>query len=42
MVASASAEQEVLGSIPGQGKVLSGFSIRDFSVTVTGSGFVPG
>ena len=29
------------GSIPGSDKVLLGFSIRDFSVTVTDSGFVP-
>ena len=42
VAASATAEQGVLGSIPGSDKVLLGFSIRDFSVTVTVSGFVPG
>ena len=40
MVASATAEQGVLGSNSGSHKVLLGFSIRDFSVTVTESGFV--
>ena len=34
--------QGVLGSIPGSEKVLLGFSIKDFSVTVTESRFVPG
>ena len=42
VVASATAELEVLGSIPGSDKVLLGFSIRNFSVAVTESGFVPG
>ena len=42
VVASATAKQEVLGSIPGSGKVLLGLSIRNFSVTVTESGFVSG
>ena len=42
VVASATAEQRVLGSIPGSDKVLLGFSSRDFSITVTESGFVPG
>ena len=32
VVASSTAEQGVLGSIPGSGKVLLGFSIRNFSV----------
>ena len=41
MVADATAEQGVLGLIPGSDKVLLGFSIRDFSVTVMESGFVP-
>ena len=40
MVASATADQEVLGSIPGSGKVFLGFTIRNFSVTVTESGSV--
>ena len=40
VVANATAEQGVLGSIPRSDKVLLGFSIRDFSVTE--SGFVPG
>ena len=35
------AEQGVLGSIPGSDKVLLGFSIRNFSVTVMESGFEP-
>ena len=35
VVASATTEQEVLGSIPGSDKVLLGFSMRDYSVTVT-------
>ena len=42
MVASATAEQVVLGSIPGSDKVVLDFTIRDFSVTVMESGFVPG
>ena len=42
VVASATAEQEVLGEIPVSGQVLLGFSIRNFSVTVTEAGFVPG
>ena len=42
VVTSAIAEQEDLGSIPGSGKVLFGFSIGNFSVAVTESGFVPG
>ena len=42
VVAGATAEQGVLGSIPGSDKVLLGFSNRDFLVTVTESGFVPG
>ena len=42
VVASATAELEALGSIPGSDKVVLGFSIRDFSVTVTESEFVPG
>ena len=41
VVASVTAEQEVLGSIPGSDKVLLGFSTRNFSVAVTESGFVP-
>ena len=40
--ASATAEQEVLGSIPGSGKVLLDFSSRNFSVIVTESRFMPG
>ena len=40
MVASATVEQEILGSILGSGKVLFGFSVRNFAVTVTESGFV--
>ena len=39
-VASATAEQGVVGSIPGT--VLLGLSIRDFSVTDAESRFVPG
>ena len=42
VVASATAEQVVLGSIPGSDKLFLGFSIGDFSVTVTESGFLPG
>ena len=42
VVVSATAWQGVLGSIPRLGKVLLGFSIRNFSVIVTESGFVPG
>ena len=42
MVAGATAEQGVLGSIPGSDNLLLDFSIRDFSVIVTESGFVPG
>ena len=42
VVAGATAEQEVLGSILGSDKVLLGFSISNFSVAVTESGFVPG
>ena len=41
-VASTTAEQGVQGSIPESGKVLLNFSIKDLSVTVTESGFVPG
>ena len=41
MAANATAEQEVLGSIPGSGKVLLDFYIRNVSETVTESGFVP-
>ena len=41
VVASATAEQKILGSNPGSDKVLFGFSIRNFSVTVTESGFEP-
>ena len=37
MVANATAEHEVLGSISGSDKVLLGFSIRNFSVAVTDS-----
>ena len=40
-VAIATAEKGP-GSIPGLGKVLLGFYISNFSVTVTESGFVPG
>ena len=40
MVASATAEQGVVGSIPRSKKVLLGFSITDFSLSVTESGFV--
>ena len=40
MVASATADQEDLGPIPGSRKVLLGFSIRNFSVIVTESGSV--
>ena len=39
VVASAPAEQEVLGSIAESDKVLLGFSIRNFSVAVTESVF---
>ena len=42
VVTSATAEQGALGSIPGSYEMLLGFSTRDFSVTVTESGFVPG
>ena len=42
VVASATAEQEVLGSIPGSSKVFLGFSIRNLSVKVTESELVPG
>ena len=42
VVASATAELEVLGPIPGSDKVLLAFSIRNFSVAVTESGFVAG
>ena len=42
VLARATAEQEFLGSVLGLGKVLLGFSIRSFSVTVTESGFVLG
>ena len=42
MVASATAEQEVLGSIPGTDKVLLGFTIWNFFVAVAKSGFAPG
>ena len=41
-VASATAELEVLGSIPGSDKVLLGFSIRNFTIAVTESGLVYG
>ena len=36
VVTSATAEQEVLGSISRSGKVLLGFFVRNFSVIVTG------
>ena len=42
VTASVTAEQEVLGSIPGSDKVLLGFSIRNFLEAVSESGFVPG
>ena len=41
LVVSVTAEQKGFGSIPGSGKVLLGFSISIFSVTVTESRFVP-
>ena len=41
VLASATAEQGVLDSIPGLNNVLLSFSIIDFTVTVTESGFVP-
>ena len=41
VVASVTAEQDVLGSNPGSGKVLWGFFIKHFSVTVTEPGFFP-
>ena len=40
MAASATAHQEVLGSIPVSGILLLGFYIRNFSVTVTESASV--
>ena len=40
MVTSATADQEVLGTFPGSGKVLLGFSLRNFSEAITESGFV--
>ena len=42
VVASETVELEALGSVTGPDKVLLGFSIRNFSVAVTKSGFVPG
>ena len=42
MVANATAEQEVLGSIPVPDKVLLGFAIRNFFIAVNEFGFVPG
>ena len=42
MVASATAELEVLGSIPGSDNMLLGVSIRNLLVEVTESGFVLG
>ena len=43
MVVSVTAEQEVLGSLPGSGSVIGFFFyIRNFSVTATESGFVHG
>ena len=42
VVVIATAEQEVLGSIPGSDTVLLGFSIWNFLYAVTKSGFVPG
>ena len=40
VVPSATAEQGVMCSIPGSGKVLLVFSIRNFSVAITDSGYV--
>ena len=37
----ATAEHEVMGLIPGLGKVLLGLSIRFFATAVVDSGFVP-
>ena len=42
VVANETAEQEVLGSIPGSEKVILGFSIRMLLVAVTESECVPG
>ena len=42
VVASMTAEQEVLGSILGSDKVLLAFSIENYLLAVTEFGFVPG
>ena len=42
LVVSETAEHKIPGSILGSGEVLLSSSIRDFSVTVTDSEFVPG
>ena len=42
VVVNATAEQEILGLIPGSDNVLLGFSIRNFLVAVLEFGFVTG
>ena len=41
VVASAAAEQEILGSIPDSDKLMLGFWIKNYLLTIMESGIVP-